>query len=284
MPSEMTVTSDQRTESATTIARGLVASAGAVFFGIGVVFFVWPDASANFPWGVTSFVAQTIGGWAIGTGLIALDAALRWDLTAGYAGLLYLWAFSLLQLLVVVAFRSALKTDHWLTWPYLLALIIGVASAVPGLPLVLAGRARLAKGPGVPVLVKLFAAFVAVVLALLAVVLGIHDSAIDGRTVFPDVLTVFTVRAFAAFFLALLVGVASLFLSRWPESWVTLARMGLYLVVPITLAALLNIGVFDFAARPGGLIYIGLYVIVGAGEVYGIWWYRKNGAATQPKS
>ena len=116
----------------------------------------------------------------------------------------------------------------------------------------------------------------------LAAVLGIHDSAIDGRTVFPDVLTVFTVRAFAAFFLALLVGVASLFLSRWPETWVTLARMGLYLVVPITLAALLNISVFDFAARPGGLIYIGLYVIVGAGEAYGIWWYRKKGGSARP--
>ena len=129
---------------------------------------------------------------------------------------------------------------------------------------------------------KLFAGVVAVLLALLAVVLGIHDTAIDGRTVFPDVLTVFTVRAFSAFFLALFIGVASLFLSRRPEAWVTLARMGLYLVVPITLAAFLNIGVFDFAARPGGLIYIGLYVIVGIGEVYGIWWYRrKDGAASR---
>ena len=81
MRGEVTVTAEQA-PSATTIARGLVASAGAVFVGIGVVFFVWPDASANFPWGVTSFVAQTIGGWAIGTGLIALDAALRWDVTS----------------------------------------------------------------------------------------------------------------------------------------------------------------------------------------------------------
>src|SRR3954451_17707791 len=140
----MTVgTFGQRNESTVTIARGLAASAGAVFVGIGVVFFIWPDASANFPWGVTSFVAQTIGGWAIGTGLIALDAARRWNVTSNYAGLLYLWAFSVLQLIVVVLFRDKLKTEHWLTWPYLLALIIGVASAVPGLPLVYAARARL---------------------------------------------------------------------------------------------------------------------------------------------
>ncbi len=261
----MTVgTARQASESEVTVARGLVASAGAVFLGVGLVFFVWPGpvglsfggpgAPANFPWNATPFVAQTIGGWAIGTGLIALDAALRWDVVSNYAGLLYLWAFSLLQMLVVVLFRNALWTDHWLSWPYLLALIIGVASAVPGVPLVFRARAQLTQGPGVPVLVKLFAGFVAVVLALLTLVLGIHDTSIDGRTVFPDILTVFTVRAFSAFFLALFVGVCSIFLSRRPETWVTLARMGLYLVVPITLAAFLNIGVFDFAKRPGGLI------------------------------
>jgi hypothetical protein len=274
----------QSSDSAVAIARGLGASSGAVFVGIGVIFFVWPDAAANFPWGVSSFVAQTIGGWAIGTGLIALDAAYRWNVTSNYAGLLYLWAFSVLQLIVVVLFRDKLKTDHWLTWPYLLALIIGIASAVPGLPLVWAARTRLADGPGVPIWVKAFAGFVAIVLLLLVAVLGIRDSVIDGRSVFPDVLTVFTVRAFAAFFLALLIGVGSLFLSRRPESWVTLARMGLYLVVPITLAALLNIGLFDFGARPGGLIYIGLYVIVGIGEAFGIWWYRRNGEGRSVRS
>jgi hypothetical protein len=280
MRGEVTVGTDEQPEDATVaIAHGLAASAGAVFVGIGVVFFVWPDASANFPWGVTSFVAQTMGGWAIGTGLIALDAAWRWNVRNSYPGLLYLWAFSLLQLLVVVLFRGVLKTDHWLTWPYLLALIIGVASAVPGLPLVWAERSEFGEGPGIPIWVKGFGGFVAVVLALLTIVLGIHDSPIDGRTVFPDVLSAFTVRAFAAFFLALFVGVSSLFLSRRPETWVTLARMGLYLVVPITLAALLNLSVFDFAARPGGLIYIGLYVVVGAGEAFGIWWYRRNGTA-----
>jgi hypothetical protein len=291
----MTATTEARTESAVTIARGLVASAGAVFLGIGLVFFIWPGASGvsfgpgplppdNFPWTATPFVAQTIGGWAIGTGLIGLDAAFRWDVVSNYAGLLFFWAFSLLQLLVVILFRQALRTDHWFTWPYLVALITGVASAVPGLPLVFAARARLAEGPGVPVWVELFAGFLAVVVALLAVVLGIHDSPIEGRTIFPDVLTVFTVRAFSAFFLALLVGVTSLFLSRRPESWVTLARMGLYLVVPITLAAFLNIGKFDFAARPGGLIYLGLYLVVGVAAAYGIWWYRRNRRPETPAS
>ena len=31
------------------------------------------------------------------------------------------------------------------------------------------------------------------------------------------------------------------------------------------------------SANSGGLIYLGLYVIVGAGEAFGIWWYRRNG-------
>jgi hypothetical protein len=267
------------------ISRALLLASGAVFLGFGLVLFALPAMSAdNFPWRVSPFVAQTIGGWAIGTGLIALDAAWRWDVSRAYAGLIYVWAFSLLQLLVVVAFRGGLRTDHWLTWLYLLALVLGVASGAAGLPVLLALRDRPRSGPGVPRLVSAFAAALAVLLVLLAVVLLVRDSPIDGRTVFPDVLTVFTVRAFSAFFLSLLVGVASLFLSRDPEAWVTLARMGLYLVVPITLAALLNLGLFDFSARPGGLIYIGLYLLVGAAEASGIWWWQERRPAASPNA
>jgi hypothetical protein len=35
------------------------------------------------------------------------------------------------------------------------------------------------------------------------------------------------------------------------------------LIVAITAAALVNLRLFDFAERPGGLLYIGAYLIVG---------------------
>ena len=41
------------------------------------------------------------------------------------------------------------------------------------------------------------------------------------------------------------------------------AQTGLALIVPITVAALAYIDKFDFAGRPGGLVYIGIYVVVG---------------------
>ena len=37
--------------------------------------------------------------------------------------------------------------------------------------------------------------------------------------------------------------------------------------MPITIAALVNLSVFDFAARPGGLVYLGAYVVVGLGVI-----------------
>lgn len=249
---------------------------------VGATFFLLPEYSAdNFPWSVTPFEAMTIGGWAIGTGLIALEAGWRWR-PQEYPGLLYLWTFSLLQLLVVVVFLGALKTAHWLTWPYLLALGLGTASAVCGLPGLLATRpwAPPGVGSGIPRWVRGFAFFVVIVLAFLGLILVVHEGPIDGKSVFPDALTPFTVRAFAAFFLSLLVGVASLFLTRDPDTWVSLARMGLYLIVPITLAALVNIGLFDFAAHPGGLVYIGLYLVVGVGAAYGLWWRRTSGGGS----
>jgi hypothetical protein len=257
-------------------ARWLMAASGATFLAVGGVFFIAPGAAAdNFPWGVTPFEAMTIGGWAIGTGLIAIASARRWDVGRMYPGLLYLWTFCILQLVVVVAFASVLRTDHWLTWPYLLPLVLGLASAV-GLPDVLAARATVRGGGGVPGWVTAVTLGVVLLLVLLSVGLLLRSSAVDGRTVFPDALSLFTVRAFSAFFISLLVGVASLFATRDPRTFVALAQMGLYLVVPITVAALLYVGEFDFVARPGGLIYIGVYVLIGAIEAGGIWWYRRR--------
>ena len=58
--------------------------------------------------------------------------------------------------------------------------------------------------------------------------------------------------------------IGAVLLARSIEPYVALAWGGLYLVVPITAAALLNLSLFDFARRPGGLLYILAYVVVGA--------------------
>lgn len=261
-------------------ARWLTLAAGLLFVAVGAIFFVLPGPSADgFPWRVSPFVAMTIGGWAIGTGLVALDAARRWDLPRVYPALVFLWVFSLLELWVTVAFLGVLRTDQLLTWPYLLALVTGAAAAIPGAVLLWRSRAAImAPGERLPGWVRFFEASFILVVGFLAVSLLLRDASVEGRAIFPEPLTLFTVRAFCAFFFALVVGAASLLPSRDVRTAVTFAQMGLYLIIPITIAAFANLGVFDFSARPGGLIYIGLYLLTATLAIFSLLWYRQREA------
>jgi hypothetical protein len=84
------------------------------------------------------------------------------------------------------------------------------------------------------------------------------------------------VRAFSAFFASLVAGAVALLFSRNLAAPVELARVGLYLMVPIVIATLANLGSFDFGARPGGLIYIGAYVATGLIAAVSVWWYHSR--------
>jgi hypothetical protein len=90
------------------------------------------------------------------------------------------------------------------------------------------------------------------------------------------------VRAFSAFFAALVAGAVALLFSRDIEAPIELARVGLYLIVPIVIATLANLGSFDFGARPGGLIYLGAYIATGLIAAFSVWWYKNRSAATGP--
>ncbi len=262
-------------------ARALVALAGIIFVLVGAIFFLAPAQSAEqFPWNVSPFVAMTIGAWAIGTGLVGLDSARTWDLPHDYPGLTFLWTFSLLELMVVVAFLGALRTDHWLTVPYLAALIVGSASAVPGVAALVRRRSQIRSGHGVPAWIRVLTVIFLLVVGFLAISLLLRGSNVPGGSVFPEQLTLFTVRAFSAFFFALIAAAASLLLSRDTATSVGLARAGLFLIVPITVATLLNLDKFDFAGRPGGLIYIGLYLLTAGLALFSVvWWSRRNDEA-----
>ena len=80
--------------------------------------------------------------------------------------------------------------------------------------------------------------------------------------IFPAPLTVFSVRAFGAFYLALAVGIGALLLRPSVASAVMLGIAGIALIIPIVVAALLNIGAFDFAGRPLGILYLAAYAVV----------------------
>jgi dolichyl-phosphate-mannose--protein O-mannosyl transferase len=76
-------------------------------------------------------------------------------------------------------------------------------------------------------------------------------------------MSLFTLRSFGVFYLALALGVMPLL---WERNLNTFLHHGLAsygLVIIITAAALAYLRLFDFASRPGGLAYFGAYLGVG---------------------
>jgi hypothetical protein len=223
---------------------------------------------------------MTIGAWTIGVGAIALDCGWRWNLRRAYAALVLVWLFAILELVVVFLFLGALRTDHWLTWPYLVALGLTAAAGVAGAPVLYAKRAEIRRpGQRSPVWVWFFIVSFIIVVGFLAVSLFLRTANSPSQALFPEPLTLFTVRAFSAFFASLVAGAVALLFSRNLAAPIELARVGLYLVVPIIVASLANLGSFDFSARPGGLIYIGAYVLTAVLAAFSVWWYRSNRSA-----
>lgn len=273
----MNMAIEPRSVSATW-SRRLLAASGIAYVFTGLLAFVLPDfAAANFPWKVSEFVAMTIGGWTLGIGLMALEAARLWR-TGGqpYPLLIGAWLFSLLELLVVLAFGPLLRTDHFLTISYLAALVFGTASGLLGARGWWARRRELvATGEGMPrwILVT-YAAFVAVT-ALLAVVALIVVP--TNSTIFPEPLGAFTTRAFAAFFAALGAGALPLLFTRDVVPAAQYARAGLFPVVLILAAAISYLHLFDFSARPGGMIYVGAYIVTAMAAMSIVYWHRRDG-------
>ena len=87
------------------------------------------------------------------------------------------------------------------------------------------------------------------------------------QRVFPEPLSPFTLRAFAVFYLALAIGALTLLRGRALQPILVYGRAGLGLIVPITAAALVYIGRFDFSAHPVQVAYIGAYLFVAAAVV-----------------
>ena len=244
-----------------------VAAAG---FGIlGVAAFLAPGwASQNFPWSVGPFVAMSIGGWSLGTAAIALDAA-RGTPASRYPLLVFLWLFGVGETVVLFGFLDRAVVSAVLTYPYLVGLGALLVATATGVPAVWMSDWRGGVGPRAPWWVSagtIVFVLLVVGLAFATLLARPGGSATEGGFV-PEKMTLFTVRAFSAFFLAIAGASASLLAVPRIPLILDFGRAGLYLIVPITIAALVNLSVFDFAARPGGLVYLGAYVVVGLGVI-----------------
>jgi hypothetical protein len=178
----------------------------------------------------------------------------------------------------VIAFRGAFKLDVVLTVPYLITLgfslivsAFGVLELYTSSDIVLESDAPLR--PTVVWLLRGLTIFV-LLLAVGGFLAGIGGLSTTGK-IFPEPLTLFSVRAFAAFYLALVVGLSALLLRPGLRSGFTLGLMGVSLIIPILAAALLNIWVFDLIERPLGLLYLAAYILVLGPSAWFLWQHRE---------
>ncbi len=248
------------------ISRVLTYACAVLYAVLGALLFLLPESLAPvFAWKVTPFMTMTIGGWCLGNAWLAWMSARRWQWRLVYSGLLYLWLFGLLELAVLFVFRAKMKLDHPIAWLYVWTLAVNGLTAVMGMADWLRMRPALERfGPettswqrGFAIAFVIFVAF----LGLYGLIARIGWPGTNGG-IFPEEMSAFTLRSFAAFYFSL--AVAALPLTRERNLAVLLNHsiVNYGLVIFITVAAFVYIGLFDFARRLGGLLYFAAYLAV----------------------
>jgi hypothetical protein len=101
--------------------------------------------------------------------------------------------------------------------------------------------------------------FVGFVTFLFAVAM-VRPSAAVGGGVFPEDMSAFTLRSFGAYFLALVLGALVVARRRTLGPLISHIEGGLAITVPILVAAVVHLEVFDVGAHPLQWLYLGAYV------------------------
>jgi hypothetical protein len=230
------------------------------------LFFFSRSLAPVFAWTVTAFMACTMGGWCIGNAWSAFITARRWEWKFVYPSLVYLWMFGLSELIVVIAFRDKLSLQHPIAWLYLITIGLNAIAALFGVYEWLRLRpAHETFGPQArPFHYALISIFVAIVagLAFYGLYAQIGDVGTNGG-VFPEVMSLFTLRAFAVFYLSLCMSAGILLRERNLLTMLSYGYSSYILVIAITAAIFVYFDLFDFSAHPGQLIYVGAYFLIG---------------------
>jgi hypothetical protein len=242
------------------------------------LYFLPEQLAPAFAWKVTGFMTMTIGGWCLGNAWLAWIAARRWRWNLVFSALLYLWMFGIGELLVLFFFRDKLVLVHPIAWLYFITLIVNTLTALVGildwfrirLPLGTSGRSFT---PFQNISLVAFILFV----GFLGVYGCIAQTGWVGTNggIFPEVMSLFTLRSFGVFYLTLALAVVPYLWNKDLDAILTHSIASYGLIVFITAAAFVYIRLFDFAAKPGGLLYFGAYLGVGIPLLFV---FRKLGA------
>ena len=234
---------------------------------LGALLYFFPETlSSVFAWKVTPFMTMTIGGWALGNAWLAWITARRWQWNLVFSALLYLWMFGLGELLVLFNFRDKLILVHPIAWLYLITLLINALAAIVGIMDWLRLRpSAMAGGPTFsPLQNTALIAFIVFVgfLGLYGSNVQIGAPGTNGG-IFPEVMSLFTLRSFGMFYLTLALAVVPYLWNKNLNAILHHSIASYGLIAIITVAALVYLRLFDFASRPGGALYFIAYLAVG---------------------
>jgi hypothetical protein len=260
----------------------LLTYACALLYGIlGLWMYVMPEQLAPvFAWKVTAFMTMTIGGWCLGNAWLAYITARRWDWSLVRTSLLYLWLFGIGESLVLFAFRDKLVLQHPIAWLYLITLTVNVLAAVVGIfdylhirPINTPSGTILTNTQKIPA-----AAFVALVgfLGIYGLIAQLGNVGTNGG-IFPELMSLFTLRSFGVFYLSLALAVTPFFWNIGHKTVLHHSYAAYGLIVFITIAAFVYLPLFDFSRHPGGLLYFAAYLGVGIPLAFV---FRKHGVGS----
>jgi hypothetical protein len=191
-----------------------------------------------------------------------------------------LWLFGIGELWVLFMFRDKLVLAHPIAWLYLMTLIVNAAAAIIGLIEWLRLRPSFSSD-GRGFTSSQYAALIAFIIfvGFLGVYGSLAQLGMPGTNggIFPELMSLFTLRSFGMFYLTLALAVVPFLWIRNLNAILHHAIASYGLIFFITIAALINIGRFDFASRPGGTLYFLAYLIVGIPLLFV---FRKHGTGT----
>jgi hypothetical protein len=117
--------------------------------------------------------------------------------------------------------------------------------------------------------------FVVLVFLLAAVAFAAPPRATSG-VIFPEPLSLFSLRAFGVFYLSLGVGMLVLIADRRADGFLVYMRAGFILVSLILVATAAYAGTFDLSAHPFQVVYPLAYVVAFVGAAGSLWWERRR--------
>lgn len=276
-----------RPVSLSSYSRWLTYLTALLFLLVGLIMFLFPTWTAsNFAWNVSPFVAMTIGAWGIGNAVIAYESARIWRWAVIYPALIYLWMFAVTETGVLIFFRDRVTLNSPIAWAYVLTLVVAVLTSLLGI-LEVAIRRPATPPLGAPIKTWVRAAMTFFVIVVTVLALGGLQASPGGLStegaVFPEPLTLFTVRAFAVFFGSLVIEGIILLRSRGIIPLYFTLRTSIWLIIPILIAAFVHLNLFDFAARPLGVGYFAAYIGTLLFSFAVLWSYRNSSPSPAPE-